>query len=129
MKFVPVLHVDKLKNQVIYLAAPYSHSDPAVVERRMDVVARVMAELMQSGVCVVSPLSFHWVGQNIRHPLDWKHFENYCMTLLSHCDAVVVVYLEGWQTSEGVTAELAQARTTGKPCYVIDYISLKISKM
>jgi len=113
-----VLAVDKLQGQVVYLAAPYSHSDPAVVAGRMDQVAEAMTDLMQAGVCVVSPLSFHWVSERIQHPLDWQHFEHYCRTLLSRCDIMVIVALEGWQQSTGVTAELDAVRQAGKACYL-----------
>ena len=41
---------------MIYLASPYSHSDPLVRQARFDAACRVTANLIQAGQAVVAPI-------------------------------------------------------------------------
>jgi hypothetical protein len=111
-----------------YLAAPYSSSDPALVERRMEQVGRAQAALINQGMLVVTPLSAHYIIQYEDLPGDWKFWREYGETLLSACQNLILLPLPGWEQSQGVSAELALARRLSIPCYqcgILDY-DLKI---
>ena len=96
---------------MIYLAAPYSHKDPAVRASRYAAATAVAARLLSEGRSVFSPLT-------LTHPLDlalkrigrsmdseyWVAFDEPFMEL---CSEILVIRLEGWETSLGVEREIA----------------------
>lgn len=102
---------------MIYLAAPYSHSDPAVVEARMLVFSHHMAKMIENGQFPVSPLMNHFLIQTVEtsFPRDWEFWQGYSTAMLTHCREMVVLKIEGWSSSAGVTAEIAIASEMGIP--------------
>lgn len=44
----------------------------------------------------------------------WKTWGKYCEKMMKACDEVWVMQFDGWDTSEGVTAEIALAKSMGK---------------
>jgi len=100
---------------VIYLASPYSHPDPAIREARFDAACRATAEHLRAGRVVFSPIAYG-------HPLtahglrgDWSFWERFDRNVISRCDSVLVLMLDGWQESVGVRAEIDIAIDLGKP--------------
>lgn len=103
--------------QLTYLAAPYSHRDPAVVEARVIHIARAAAWLLENtGKNVFSPISHS-------HPLhvlagmkgDWTFWCKIDTDWLERSDDMVVITLPGWRESTGVTAERGIARELELP--------------
>jgi hypothetical protein len=91
---------------MIYVASPYGHADPTVVQGRMEQVYAVMAIYMRHGIHCVTPLSMHEIC--IRHDLDgsFAFWEKYCFDILKRCDSMLVLKSEGWEVSRGVQAEI-----------------------
>ena len=100
---------------MIYLASPYTHPDPAVVEQRFEAVCRMAADLIRQGKTVFSPIAHSHSICRYGLPGDWQFWKQHDREYLSACDEVVVLKLEGWQESHGVQAEIALARALGKP--------------
>lgn len=101
---------------LIYVAAPYSDPDPAVIEARMAVVTRYMARAVMRGELVVSPLLFHYALQH--EPAlgaDWDTWQVYSETLLIQCAEMRILCLPGWEESAGVSGEFAFAQRHGIP--------------
>jgi hypothetical protein len=98
-----------------YLAAPYSHPDKAVIEQRMEQVCKAAADLTMEGKLVVSPLMMHFVLQHRSIPGTWNFWGRYSAAMLARCTEMVVLMLPGWETSEGVTAELKLAEAAKLP--------------
>lgn len=103
---------------LIYLASPYSHADPAVKHERFTAACRAAGRLMKDGVCVFSPIAHS-------HPIE-QHFESGVteghdfwlrqdFAVLERCVRLIVLTLDGWEKSRGVTAELAFAKERGIP--------------
>lgn len=105
---------------LIYLAAPYSHLDPKVVEERMENLCAVDAILMQRGVFTFSPLLKHFVAQYANLPTDWNYWKKYCQATLPLCDCIYVLTLKDWQESTGVKEEIKLADSLMIPVYYID---------
>lgn len=107
---------------MIYVAAPYSHTDPEVVKQRMVMFARVMAKIIEDGKHPVSPLMNHFLADKveINFPLSWAFWEEYSYQLLTRCDIVYVITMPGWQESAGVQGEIALAVSMGTPVEYID---------
>jgi hypothetical protein len=99
----------------IYLASPYSDPDPAVREQRFVAACRAAAELIRQGKTVFSPIVHGHTICRYGLPLDWRFWERHDRRFLEVCDEVVVLMLDGWRESVGVTAEIAIARELGKP--------------
>lgn len=108
---------------LIYVAAPYSHSDPSVVEQRMAAFTQLMVRLIEQGEYPVSPLMNHLLAEKIpaRFPLTWEYWEGYSRELLSRCDLLTVIAIPGWESSTGVQAEIALAKELNIP---IEYVEM-----
>jgi len=95
---------------MIYLASPYTDSDPAVMQRRFELVAGAAACLLQQGHMIYSPiLHFHPLSLLHELPGDFAFWQDMNMHMLAMADALWVLRLDGWEKSAGVTAERAKA--------------------
>ena len=99
---------------LVYLGTPYSHPDPKVREARFQKVNKVAAKLMASGFHVFSPISHsHPIALAGDLPISWDYWSEYDRIMLSCCEMLVVLELEGWEESTGLTAEIRIARELG----------------
>lgn len=105
---------------MIYLASPYSHNDPEIVEQRVEMTTKVINTLLQQGKTVISPVVY---GANIVKtcglPGDWKFWENFCIEVLSLCDELYVLPLDDWETSIGMKGEIDYANNNGKKVTIL----------
>jgi hypothetical protein len=106
---------------MIYLAAPYTHPDASVVEQRIAMFATIDAKLCADGLFTVSPLSKHWIRNYTFIPLTWSFWKDYSKKLMEKCDALYVIMLDGWETSEGVQAEIELAKQLSLEIKYLDY--------
>lgn len=99
-----------------YLASPYSHPDPTVRQRRYEEVCRVASCMMERGEAVFCPIA-HSHAIHVLRPLPETHdfWMSMDIPILRHCSRVVVLMLDGWQTSRGVEHEVAAAEACGIP--------------
>jgi hypothetical protein len=118
---------NKISHKLIYLAAPYSDSDPLVLEDRIHTLCRCDARLMEKGVFTVSPLLKHLLLTYTTLPGDWAYWKTYSETLLRQCDSMIVLTMFGWETSTGVQAEIKLCRGQGKPVEFIDPVTLLLN--
>jgi len=98
-----------------YLACPYSHPIPEVMEWRYEQATKAAAWLITNKSWnVFSPITHS-------HPLhklggcrgDWRFWEQIDYEYLSCSNRLVVLLVDGWKESVGVTAELQIARELG----------------
>jgi len=98
------------KTGLIYLASPYTDSDPAVMEKRFQVVNKVAAELMKQGYLIFSPISHtHPIAVAGGLPRGWEFWARYDRCILRACIGLMVLKQSGWEESKGVRAELKLA--------------------
>ena len=93
------------KQPLIYLAAPYTHGDPYVIETRYvamnGITTRILNE--QNFIIPYSPISHtHRIGHKVDGNFDWYAWS---LQHLSRCDGMIIVELDGWETSKGVAIE------------------------
>src|SRR5262245_50334070 len=99
---------------MIYLASPYSHPEADVRQARFDAACRAAAQLMRDGHVVYCPVAHgHPIAQH-GLPTEWSYWEQTDRRFLAVCDEVVVVTLDGWRESVGVSAEIRIANELGK---------------
>jgi hypothetical protein len=110
-------HQERERHRLTYLAAPYTHPDPAVLQQRYIAANRACAELMRQGP-VFSPISHSHPVADYMDPalrLDHHFWQEQDTAILCHCSRVVVLKLDGWRESKGIAAELKLARKCGIP--------------
>lgn len=106
---------------MIYISAPYSHPDKSVIEKRMGSVYKHFAALMMQGHVPVTPLMAHEVVMRHPVPSDSAFWENYSLTLLSRCNKMVVLMIDGWEDSSGVSYEIDYCKKNNIP---IEYVTM-----
>lgn len=108
--------------ELVYLAAPYSDKDSDIMEHRLAMFCLVDAKLAMTGVHTVSPM-FKAILFNYTDnvPKDWEFWKNHGSLLMSKCDKLIVVKLDGWDVSEGVLGEMELAKENGIPIEYLDY--------
>jgi len=96
---------------MIYIAAPYSDPDKEVVNRRVSLVCKYSALLLKKDLSNVSPIL---IGTSIflhaTLPSDFAFWQKMSYDLLSRCDALYVMKIDGWKDSIGVQAEISFAK-------------------
>ena len=109
-----------VERSLVYLAVPYSHPDPAIRQQRFEAVNVVAAKLMLEGLHIFSPISHtHPIALAGDLPTGFDFWEQYDRAILETCRQVLVLMLDGWKESKGVTAEIAMAQKIGIP---VDYL-------
>lgn len=103
-----------------YIAAPYSHKDPAVIAGRMACFDAVAAKMLLDGQMPVSPLLFHSLLGKHKVPGNWDFFEAYSLHMLDRCDALYLITLPGWEDSVGVAGELRLAEAKGMYIHLVE---------
>ena len=117
--------------KLIYLASPYSHDDPHVIERRVRQVQAAAARLIELGHLIFSPIVYtHPIAEMTSFaPVNTAEamsgWMDYDKAMIDKCDELWVLELDGWAQSRGVEAERNHALNTGKTIRHIEYPSLK----
>lgn len=112
--------------ELIYLACPYSHPEPKIKEKRFLDVNRVAATLMKDGYYVFSPISHTHPIAAFGLPEHWEFWKGYDEAMIKNCKAVLVVKMDGWETSTGVQAEIKIAKELGIPVGYLDFVDLAV---
>lgn len=112
---------------MIYLACPYSHPDAAVRNYRFRNICRIAAALMREGYVVFSPLSHSVPIAEIGgiDDVDNDFWLAQDLPILRKCDELIVVELDGWESSKGVQAEIEEAKRLNIPIQNIEVIIRK----
>ncbi len=115
---------ERCSHRMIYLASPYSHPDPAIREQRYRAVCRAAVALIHAGHVVFSPIAHSHALVEHGLPVDWLFWEPHDRHHLAHCDEVVVLTLDGWDSSVGVREEVRIAKEMNKPVRYLDIARL-----
>ncbi len=106
---------------MIYLASPYSHEDINVRTARFWQACDAAAVLIQQGYSVFSPIahSHPIAGHGGLDAMDGELWARQDAPFVEACDSLVVLKLDGWDTSAGIAAEIAAFATRGiAPTYM-----------
>lgn len=91
----------------IYLASPYTHPDPSVQRQRYHDVTLAVAQLVDAGHIVYSPIAhFHPIAELHSLPGDYTFWSRINTAMLRGAQALHVLQLDGWKHSKGVQAEI-----------------------
>lgn len=106
---------------IIYFAAPYSDSDPEVTNKRFEIICKKVSNLTSNGFVVISPIIYgHTLIQYKAIPSDWTFWKTFCQSFLIKCQEMIVLKIDGWDTSIGVKEEIRIAEQLGMNITYID---------
>lgn len=105
---------------IIYVACPYSHSNPLVREERFERVSEFCAELSRAGLIVFSPISHTHPIAKYGLPTDWAFWERFERAYMEVCRWMIVYAMDGWEVSTGVQSEIAIMRELNRPIVYVD---------
>ena len=99
---------------LLYLATPYTHKDPRIIEARYFNVTQMTANIISNfDVIVFSPITYsHYLAEYMSEDFDWYTFD---LGILDKCDYLGVLKLKGWDISEGVQLEIDYAKDNDIP--------------
>jgi hypothetical protein len=101
---------------VKYLASPYSHSDPFVREERYLRAMQVLKGLLEKRMWTFSPIVHcHELKKIADLPHEHEFWLDYDCHILKQCDELLVLRIEGWETSRGVKMEMDFAKANSIP--------------
>ena len=107
---------------MIYLAAPYSHPEKAIMHARFVTITQYCASCMVEGELIFSPITyghpFAVAGLAKTDHMSWWKFNKYMMDTAF---SVRVLRIPGWATSKGVTAEIGYCQEHNIP---LEFVSL-----
>jgi NTP pyrophosphatase (non-canonical NTP hydrolase) len=98
-----------------YLACPYAHADPSVMKKRHFIANLVASELVSQGICVYSPLTHDIPLNELGIGGNWEFWKKHNHKMVSCCNKLILLKVEGWENSKGVAGELACARSLNIP--------------
>lgn len=105
--------------KMIYLASPYSHKDPDIMEKRFEDVCKAQGELIKKfgkDHVFIGPIAMsHSIAQYSELNTTWEFWQHQDEELIKRCDEVWLIKLDGWQQSKGVRAEIDLACKLKKP--------------
>lgn len=99
---------------MIYIACPYSHKNQSVRVFRFAAACKVAAHFIKKGCYVYSPISHsHPIAELGELPLNFSYWADLDLYMLQYCTEMVIVIVEGWETSIGIQAEKEKACELG----------------
>jgi hypothetical protein len=95
--------------KMVYLASPYTHENREVETERFIAAVKACGWLMVNisyVQMIYSPIAHtHPIADVCTLPGFWSFWEACDKCMLSRCDEIWILTLDGWETSTGVTAE------------------------
>jgi len=96
----------------VFIISPYKDDNFLIETERAVSADLYIGELAHNGVVAYSTISaMHHLLGICDLPEDWSFWKKHCTTMIKSAKEVHVLQLDGWETSEGVIAELEIART------------------
>lgn len=101
---------------MIYLASPYTHPQPHIMQSRYVQTVHAVANLIAQGIHIYSPIvHFHMVAMMRDLPKDFSFWMDLSYKMIDRADSVAVLKLEGWEQSIGILQETEYAVRKGLP--------------
>jgi hypothetical protein len=126
-----------MRKPLVYLASPYSSADKSIIERRVSDVQAATAKLIEQGNLIFSPIvhshplsplvSWSPVNTCTRPESATSEWMCYDKAFIDHCDELWVLMLDGWDTSRGVSDEIAYAYEHNIPVRFVSYPEISVS--
>ena len=90
-----------------YLASPFEHKNPDVMEARRESVRLITSSLVAKGDVVFSPIAYTENSELPEPPQGWLKFD---LSMLECADLLLIACMPGFKDSEGVNREIEFAK-------------------
>ena len=105
----------------IYLASPYAHPDPKVIEERYRQAMKAVHQMLLIPIWVYSPIVHcHELAKIYDLPKSHEFWEAYDFAMLAASSSLMILRLPDWEISKGVLNERAEAERLGVPREYMD---------
>lgn len=93
-----------MKKRIVYLASPYASHEPTEIEKRVQAIKKVTEQVIREVPSIVpfSPIAYTHQFAHIKE-IDWLERIDY--PILRICNAMIIVQMQGWASSEGILQE------------------------
>jgi len=93
---------------MIFISAPYSHKDKSVVNYRYNQTLKYAHHLMLEQLNAISPVVYGHAIVEQYPEIDntWGTWNAFCEELISYCDKIHILMLDGWDESIGIFSEI-----------------------
>lgn len=116
------INLPENKDSLYYLGSPYSSKLGYIMHERYEAVTAFAAKLVNQGYIVFAPITqSHNISLAGKINTSWAFWKKFDETILDRCDGLIVLMLDGWQNSVGLTAEIEYAIVNSIPIYYINY--------
>ena len=99
--------------ELTYLACPFRHEDPVIMKKRCAAAHYVTAKLSSQGRHIFSPLTHNEVLVDLCPNIPGEYWMQFDLTILSMCQCLLILTMEGWEASKGVQREIVLAKQKG----------------
>lgn len=111
----------RITTDIEYLGIPYNHVDGRVMDYRAELSDIICADLMKKGRLIYAPISScHHIAKKYGLPRNWEFWQKMDEQFVCICKRLLVVTVDGWDISTGLTAERKLAEKCGIPIEKID---------
>ena len=115
-------------SHLIYLATPYHHTNPQIMQERFNIVTYVTGHLMSKGNVIFSPITHcHPVAEVHEFPRGWEFWKTFDEVYLGLAKEMYILTLPGWKESTGVAAEIEIMRKQQKPISLLDPVNYTLT--
>ena len=110
------------KQQLIYLAGPYTHKHKSVMRKREQAHGKAAGDLTKMGIHVYAPIpeTCGMVKYGGLNETSWEFWRGKDLNQLSRCDEIWVMDIEGWTKSLGVKGEVKFAVLNNIPVGILN---------
>ena len=92
-----------------------SFQDTLTRQHRYEYTMKRVAQMLKKGVFVYSPIVYtHEISCKYTLPTEYEFWEKSCRHSIDICDSLVVLKMQGWEDSIGITDEIKYAKEVGK---------------
>ena len=90
-----------------YLASPFEHKNPDVMDARCESVRLITSSLLDKGDVVFSPIAYTENSELPEPPQGWLKFD---LAMLESADLLLIACMPGFKDSAGVKQEIEFAK-------------------
>lgn len=121
------MNLEENGSKLLYIACPYTHSEPAMREHRYRMSCIAAAKLFAAGIVAFNPLAnsvpaVEFGGIDLSHR-EWMGID---LPILRRSDEVLILGLDGWTKSQGVKSEMFEAMMLRKPIMLIEEADIEM---
>ncbi|MFU0504095.1 DUF1937 family protein [Pseudaminobacter sp. NGMCC 1.201702] len=104
----------------VYLGSPYTLY-PNGLHEAARTVALAASRLMARGLVIYSPIAHgHYIASHFKLPAEWEFWKRQCQPLMEGASSLIVLKMDGWADSVGLTYEIEWFHENGKPIVYLE---------